>query len=327
MNPLDPTSRRARRAVLALTPLVLLLPMLPAATAQAARAPAPPPVTLVVSDVRSSVQTPSTAGSPTDFIARDEPFAVDVDFLAAGIPRAVSENKAVTLVVSVVAGASSFSVASATSITVPKGARSATFSDLELTVAANGVRLLVTATAPIAATKGVVPGLSPSFDVARDFAAFGIDGQAGGTVSREGAGVPCTATPARPTCVDLRLPASPGNGDSAFFSTGVCDASVGCAGGRDVLQVLAAFELPRSSPATLIVKCDKVLCAGGAIRDYAPKVSLAATGLLQPAPPCPSKGVVGAGQDFCVDFVQSKRDGSGDTYLFLLMVRDARMSI
>ena len=105
------------------------------------------------------------------------------------------------------------------------------------------------------------------------------------------------------------------------------DASVGCARGRDVLQVLAAFELPRSSPATLIVKCDKVLCAGGAIRNYAPKVSLAATGLLQPAPPCPSKGVVGVGQDFCVDFVQSKRDGSGDTYLFVLMVRDARMSI
>ena len=319
---------RRRRALLTLTPLVLLVPLLaPATTAQAAKAPAPPPVTLVVSDLRSSVQTPSTAGSPTDFIAVDKPFAVDVDFLVAGVPTAISANRAVTLQVSAAVGSTSFSPASATSVTVAKGATSATFPGLVLTTAANGVALLVTATEPSSATQGVLPGRSPSFDVARDFAAFGIKGQAGASVSREGVDVECTATPARQTCVDLLLPASAGNGDLAFFSTGVCDASVGCDAGRDLLQVLAAFELPRSNPATFVVKCDKTLCGGGAIGSEVLKVSLAATGELQTATSCARKGVVDPEKDFCVDLVQSRRDAAGDTHLVLLMVRDARMSI
>ena len=315
-----------RRALLTLTPLVLLVPLLaPATTAQAARAPAP--VTELVVQLRSNVQIPSTAGSPDHFIAVDKPFAVDVDFLVAGVPTAISANRAVTLHVSVAVGSTSFSPASATSVTVAKGATSATFPDLVLTTAANGVALLVTATEPSSATQDVVPKRSPSFDVARDFDAVRINGTAGASVSREGVGVACTATPARQTCVDLLLPASAGNGDLAFFSTGVCDASVGCAAGRDLLQVLAAFELPRSNPATLVVKCDKTLCGGGAIGGEVLKVSLAATGELRTATSCARKGVVDPGLDFCVDLVQSRRDLAGDTHLFLLMVRDARMSI
>ncbi len=328
MNSLRTTLvRRRRRALLVLTPLLVLIPLL-TPMAQAAKPSPSPAVWIVVRDILSSVQTPQTAGSPADFIARDEPFAVVVDFLAGDVPTAMSTNRAVTLEVSVATGASAFSTASQRFVTVPAGATSATFPDLVLTEAANGVELLVRATAPSRVVEGVVPGRSPVFDVAEDFAAYGIDGKDGASASREGAGVACSATPERPTCADLVLPASDTNGDLAFFSTGVCDASVGCAApGRDVLQVLAAFELPRSNPATLVVKCDKSLCGGGAISRNVVKVSLFPTGPLQDAGACASKGVVDEGVDFCVDYVQSRRDGSGDTHLYLLLLRDARMSI
>jgi hypothetical protein len=329
MNSLRTTVvRRRRRALLVLTPLLVLVPLL-TPMAQAAKPSPAPAISIVVRDILSSVQTPQTAGSPAVFIARDEAFAVVVDFLAGDVPTAISTNRAVTLEVSVAAGASAFSTASQRSVTVPAGATSATFPDLELTEAANGVELLVRATAPSRVVEGVVPGRSPVFDVAKDFAAYDIINAAkdGASVSREGAGVACSATPERPTCADLVLPASPNNGDRAFFSTGVCDASVGCAPERDVLQVLAAFELTRSNPATLVVKCDKSLCGGGAIGSKVLKVSLSATGPLQNAGACASKGVVDDGLEFCVDYVQSRRDGSGDTYFYLLLLRDARMSI
>ena len=43
--------------------------------------------------------------------------------------------------------------------------------------------------------------------------------------------------------------------------------------------------------------------------------------------PAPRKNTIGADQVACVDYVQSKRDGSGDTYLYLLLTRDARVSV
>jgi hypothetical protein len=81
----------------------------------------------------------------------------------------------------------------------------------------------------------------------------------------------------------------------------------------------------RSAPATLVVKCDKSLCAGGGINSYHLGVVLVPGTPEQIAPSCPSKGVVGATQSFCVDYVQSTRDNAGDTHLFLLFVEDAKV--
>jgi hypothetical protein len=36
--------------------------------------------------------------------------------------------------------------------------------------------------------------------------------------------------------------------------------------------------------------------------------------------------VIDPGLETCVDYVQSRRDGSGDTHLYWLVPRDARMS-
>ena len=86
-----------------------------------------------------------------------------------------------------------------------------------------------------------------------------------------------------------------------------------------------------SSPAIVIVKCDKTLCGGGPIRDLSVLWTLEGNGdLLAPdhrALPCPAKGTMDKAGTPCVDYVQSKRDGSGDTHLYLLTDGDIRTGI
>ena len=317
-----PPRRHVAVVVLALTAALTGV----SATGVQASPPSTPPVQITVEDVRSSVVPPDTEGAPEDLIVAHELFAVDVSFSAP-----ISVSKSVTLEVDVTGGPA-FTAASTTRIVVPKGAVGGSFGQLALDAAANDVVLSVRAVAPAKDVGTVVPGSSlqleprQALNVARDFASFEIDASSGATVSRQGPGVECTATPEQPTCVDLVLPASADNGTRALFSTGVCSASVGCAPGRDVLQVLAAFEFPKDNPATLVVKCDKTLCGVGPIKDNVLKVSLAPDGALQAAPACNAKGVIDPGVETCIDYVQSRRDGSGDTHLYWLVPRDARMS-
>ena len=320
-------ARRTTARLIALIVLALIT-ALTGVSATGAQAGPPPtaPVQITVQDVRSSVVTPASLGAPADLLVARERFAVDVSFSAP-----ISTGKSVTLEITVTGGPA-FTAASVTRVVVPKGAVGGSFEQLALDAAANDVVLSVRAIAPERDVLTVVPGSSlqlrpvQALNVARDVASIPVDLSTGATVSKLGPGRACTATPEQPTCVDLVLPASAGNGDRALFSTGVCSASVGCQPGRDVLQVLAVFELPKQNPATLIVKCDKSLCGLGSIAGTVLKVSLAPDGPLGAAPPCSAKGVIDPGLETCVDYVQSRRDGSGDTHLYWLVPRDARMS-
>ena len=82
-----------------------------------------------------------------------------------------------------------------------------------------------------------------------------------------------------------------------------------------------------TSPATIIVKCDKTLCGTGAIKRLTVLYSLTGNDPLTAPEPCPAKGTMAQEATPCVDYVQSKRDGSGDTHLFLLTDRDIRTGI
>jgi hypothetical protein len=80
----------------------------------------------------------------------------------------------------------------------------------------------------------------------------------------------------------------------------------------------------RKHPAKAILACDKVLCGKTdrikvlyTLRNIGP--------LKKVAPPCPKKGVLGKGQEVCVDYEQSKRR-DGDLYLPLLYKADVRYS-
>ena len=67
-------------------------------------------------------------------------------------------------------------------------------------------------------------------------------------------------------------------------------------------------------------------CGGGSIQNVKLSFSLGDNTALGLAAACPAKNTIGADQDACVDYVQSKRDNSGDTHLYLLFDHDMRTS-
>jgi hypothetical protein len=148
----------------------------------------------------------------------------------------------------------------------------------------------------------------------------------------------CAApTAAVPTCGFLRL--NNGADGHVTLSVGSCDGLAkrfnGCreVGDTEALVVTTIASLKdadgdplysRKEPAKVILACDKVLCAKTdrikvlyTLRNIGP--------LKKVAPPCPKKGVLGRGQEACVDYEQSKRRG-GDLYLPVLFKVDARWS-
>ena len=119
-----------------------------------------------------------------------------------------------------------------------------------------------------------------------------------------------------------------------MLSLGSCgDAYSGCSDARgSVVQALADLgetgELyTRDDPAAMILKCDKTLCLPGAIQGIVLSFSLDGNAALEAAPACPAKNTIGAEQQACVDYVQSTRDGAGDSLLYFLFPADVRTSI
>jgi hypothetical protein len=117
--------------------------------------------------------------------------------------------------------------------------------------------------------------------------------------------------------------------EKVLLSLGACDSAyAGCGSSKgSLVQTLADLTglYTKTSPATLLMKCDKTLCGSGSIQSKRLSYSLLGNAPLELAAACPSKGTVGD-EPACVDYVQSKRDGSGDTHLYWLVPRDARMS-
>ena len=148
-----------------------------------------------------------------------------------------------------------------------------------------------------------------------------------------------TPTPAAPNCGQFLLP----NGAQGHVtvSVGSCDELNGsgvvkCRDGALLVTAIANLKAEngaplynKSSPATLVVACDKDLCRETA--NGVPKLpvffTLNNTGPLEAkADPCPKKGLIGEKQDACVDYPSSSRN-NGDLYLHLLFVADARASM
>jgi hypothetical protein len=156
----------------------------------------------------------------------------------------------------------------------------------------------------------------------------------------------CAAPTANvPTCGFLLL--KNGADGHVTLSVGSCDGLVKVddlrhcreVGDTEALVVTAIGSLKdshgnslynRKHPAKAILACDKVLC-GKTDHSYGkPRIkviyTLNNTGPLNKvAPPCPKKGVLGKGQEACVDYKNSKRR-DGDLYLPFLYKVDVRMS-
>ncbi len=142
-------------------------------------------------------------------------------------------------------------------------------------------------------------------------------------------------TPDMPVCGFLLLD-NGGNG-AVLMSVGSCDQILNCrtSSGTTAELVTATVNLKDASgnplythddPATLILACDKSLCGNGGVGQFPVTVDLTDTGAFTTLANCPSKGVLGANQDACVDQVQSTKDNAGDVYTYILFVHDIRGS-
>ena len=340
----DVSTTRRRRLVLTLVGcLAVVASSLVAGTASGANtAPVAISINGIVGEDLSELGNLPPGAAPITFARVDQTFLVDVSFHDSTGATAPF-NGDVTLEITGTTNNGTAAL-SPSRVVVPKG--NATFSlPTSIGAAANQVALTVKVVGK-GAPKGVAPGVSylPDaspvkdlrFDVVSD--ARITDGDSG-FVQGIGGDANCSdATQQAPVCGVVLLPE--GAGAKVLLSVGACDTDptslyapcfVGKkgAGGAVVQTLFAQPATPYTitSPATLVVKCDKSLCGTGAIRGLTVAYSLAGNGALVDAVACPAKGTMATAGVPCVDYVQSTRDGSGDTHLFLLTDRDLRGGI
>lgn len=246
---------------------------------------------------------------------------------ATGTLVAQPVQKASTFALTVTSHSGS-TVLSPTSVTIAKGSSTGSVV-VRFTGQANGV-------AVAAKGSGTLSGWTASsvaspVDVALKASASPTSTSFWGTAGA----TPCAPdiTVGNRVCADLVLPT--GVSSDVLLTTGLCDTALTCGSNKDLVQVLADLTgVTRTTPAKLIVKCDKSACPGGGVPSYKVlfSVSPGSSVPLSEAPACSSKGVVDQaymtpGGGYCVDYVQSKRDGAGDLHLFLLFTQDARGSM
>ena len=191
----------------------------------------------------------------------------------------------------------------------------------------------VSASFPSLKGKSAIPAASSPtvFDVLTFVAADTADAGYSRNVGKGGA--TCgEVTGQEPFCATVLLPNGAGN---IVVGTGTCgDVSyTGCLTKQNsfVIELLADLtgRYSATSPATLILSCDKIYCGNGAIKNNVPSLTSLGNGPLADVPACAAKGVGPAPDslvDACVDYVQSTRDNAGDTHLYVLFTRDLRGS-
>lgn len=319
--------------------LTLLLPVgAPTAVADppdnAGGGPSPVATAISVDSVdtpETAIDVPDTTGAPDSYIVRRIAFEVDVSFWGfddAGewTKLPLSHNKDVSLLLELLPDPDA-PLPSRVEImrdSVPAEATTFTFTGVTLDDPRDDVALRVSVDERrVEATADD----SERFDVLVEFSRGTT---IGGNPTDEG----CEATPENPVCADLIAPTRGFTNDHTLMSLGVCDPDFGGTGCRgNYVQALAGFVADAEDPATLIMKCDKTLCPGGAIHDYELDVQISPDGRTVTAKPCASKGIAtpetpsdgSAPDSFCVDYVQSTRDNAGDTHLYLLFTVDAKV--
>jgi hypothetical protein len=322
-------TRRSLRGAVALALGAQGTVLLPVGAATAAK-PAPAPVYGIATHIEfDDISTPTIhlPGAPGAvgliYVVKGIAFQAHLTFLDdAGAAMPLSTNKTVTVTVS---DGTTF----LGSTDVDPGTSEATVSLLAIGAAASGVKL----TASAATKPRPVTGTSDAFDVLIESEQINADG-ASAIGGENGTDTECNATPDYPTCADLIPPVTGSFGDDGLLSRGLCSAVDPCP--DSYVQALTTLDgADRFDPATLIMKCDKSLCGGGAIKSKRLSVTLTPTSGTLEAPDCPAKNTVGeydpsqplsaTNAPFCVDYVQSTRDNAGDTYLYLLFTQDAKV--
>lgn len=329
--PLVPAPRRRRFALLLVGCLAAAVSGFAIGGTAAASSPTTP-TSMTITQISSAYAAPANTpdgSAPAVLVKAAETFTVRVEFFIGTEPA--SFNSDTSLKITSTAG-----TLSSTTGVAPAGQ---TFAVLDTSIATPVNRVGLTVTVAKGPAKGLSTGTPTDewrFDVLSDIqikpatvdAAF-TDGIGGDTACAD-------ATPTAPVCGIVVLPR--GAGPSVLLSVGACDDGGSYApcyvgpkktGGAVVQALFAQPADPYSttSPLTVIVKCDKTLCGTGSIQGLTVTYSLGGDASLVAAGPCPAKNTMAAAGTPCVDYVQSKRDGSGDTHLYLLFDQDMRTSV
>lgn len=300
------------------------------------------PVRMVLTGITSGNTAPGVPGTavPNVLVQAGGAFTVHVAFYdASGNPAAVNNNT--TLVISSASGTlspSTFKVSPAAASADLVTSLGTAVNQVTLTVKVKGGPadgLSATSSDGSAAFTFIDGSRIPDqrFDVLSELRPPKAVGTAGSAGIGGDDGACTNATQANPVCGVLMLPF--GASSPVVLGLGACDATYAACGSNKGAVVEALADLGPgytvTAPATLVVKCDKTLCGGGAISSTHLSFSLLGNGGLSLAPPCPAKNTLptdasGNGVP-CVDYVQSKRDNSGDTILYLLFDQDMRTSV
>lgn len=281
------------------------------------------PATATGGPVKGSLAVVSVndTGTGLEGAVLGRPFSVVVEALDdAGAPLEVS--KATTITLSEVSGDGDLS-GNLTGV-IPKNGSQATIIGALYSAFDNGVVLRVTA------TSGLV--LSPG-EVTVDIASTATRAVGSPRVALDVTDPACAApTEASPVCGFLRLPN--GANGTILMSVGSCEGVVDCltdGAGLVTADALLKDEsgaplYTKTAPATFVVACDKSLCGNGGVPNFDVLFDVTNQNDLTIAPDCPAKGTIGEDQEFCLDTVQSRRDGAGDLYSHILFEHDARAS-
>lgn len=316
----------ARRRHIALALVGFLFAAFGGSVTSNATAAASAPTKIVIDSVSSPVTAPlgtPDGAVPYVLVAAGEPFTVNVSFYdALGAPASFTSDTVLSIT-------SNRGALSPSTVVVRKGATSALLTT-SLATAANQVSLTVKVASGPSARK-VAPGTSRPDQLFDVMSQLRLEDSAPNFRQGIGGRSNCTeATVEDPVCGIVILPEG-ARSERVLLSLGACDSAyAGCGSIKgSLVQTLADLTglYTKTAPATLLMKCDKSLCGSGSIQSKTLSYSLLGNAPLQTATACPAKGTIGAEQTACVDYVQSKRDGSGDTYLYLLFTKDARVSV
>lgn len=321
----QPRGRRSRVRLVLLSVLGIVSAMaLTQAPATAVTLPKPTSMTISASTDPTLAQALSgapTAAVPDVLAGPGTPFVLTVSLWADGVPAAFPSDQVMTF------SAPGPGVLSLSSATIMAGSSTASVT----TSYSRGAAALVVS-AVIGKNKSALNASTQTFRV-EDVLQL-LDGQSqslkDGTAGADGNG--CTVVDSQhPVCGVVTLPA--GATGTVGLSLGACPVGQPCSGGALVTQLIANLNgssgalYSRTAPASMTILCDKSVCGKSGVTKFTALWSQSATGDLQPAPACPSKGTVGPDQTYCTDYVSSTRDGAGDLHLVVLFLEDVRGTI
>ena len=308
-----------------------LAPLVVMGTDGASGAPVVADAIRVDSVVTLDVDVPTAPDTPTIWVAADRKFVLSAKSVNGTAEAPLSTTRDVTVKVSsVVPSSTGPKTTLLGTVLVPKDTTDIVF-EWTFTEAIEDAYLLLES---VERRDPVRRGQSDTFDVQSEFSenpvGTNLDIAIGGDIS-EGDPANCTPTQQEKICYELHFPPL-STTTSHLLSVGNCNLNIVtlCTKNLEYFWSIVAVDSTKVTPTNPIIAdmgLDKSL-KGITFGNGVPKARWifrpTSSGDWKDVPDCPSRGVLGDGQEYCQDTSESHRDNSGDTWIRLLFLKDAR---